>query len=321
MNNKINYKPSYGIRKRYNTDGVIEYYYPITNKVIEPTKVEKLVSIENQIESLKNTVNIFPLPMLPTINTIVNTLEFIFIQIDPNYVIEEDEEDIDDPDTVLTWPEEPTESIPDEDTFLYSDVVPNVIVKSLPLDKIKLINKTYCGTLLEITKDYLKTLKESTSQYYIDLMNISGETEKHNIHFATKKYNQGSSNLNNKDLQHMSDYVIKSQVIRDQKERMMRKLINEDESLCKITACEVARELSLRYEQEVFRNNNEVSDLFNNIILKESRLQYEKKLENNLYELYKYLNSSVILLDECLRLYIREARAKNILIKQGDLKI
>lgn len=323
--NRILYRPNLGIQKRYETDGNVEplkEYQPIP---VEEQKVEHLIDVANQILAIKEVSTQLPNEMQSVINTMINTLEFIFVQIDPEYIPGEKDENgnttDEDADISISKPTDEETKVPDEDKWLYSDVVPNIVIKTIPQDKIKLINKVYCGTLLEITKDYISTLKSTTTQYFMDIGMLMLDHKDTGLPFVEKRYTYKTTDIKNKNLHHVSDFIIKSQIIRNQKQRMMNKLINEHESINKITACELARELSIRYEKEQLKANNTYEDLFNNMSLKESRLQYEQKMDNNLYELYKYLNSSVILLDECLRLYIREAQAKSILIKEEGIKL
>lgn len=324
--NRILYRPKLGIQKNYNTDGQIQPIRDYQEVVIEEGKVEHLIDVANQILALKDISSQLPSELQPIVKTMINTLEFIFIQIDPDYIPGEIGEDgsttEEDADISITAPEDDAdEEMPEEDKWLYSDVVPNVVIKTIPQDKIKLINKVYCGTLLEITKDYISVFKNTTTQYFMDIAMLMKEHKKSGISFAEKRYTYKTTDIKNANLHHISDFIVKSQIIRNQKQRLMNKLISEEESLNKITACELARELSIRYEKEQLKENKTYKDLFNNMSLKESRLQYEQKMDNNLYELYKYLNSSVILLDECLRLYIREAQAKSILIKEEGIKL
>jgi len=343
---KIFYRPNLGLPKRYDTDGYVEPYRESISydEETNESKEETLEDIAEQILSLQNVIVRLPDEMQPAINIMLNTLQFIFIQIDPDYIPESNKnntdstDDIDtngtninstnkesiedDSDIVITEIDDEDDDDDEmENSILFSDVVPNVIIKTIPKDKIKLINKTYCVTLLEITKDYINELKKVTTQYFMDMGMLIMEHDKLNIDFLEKKYTYKTTDLKSKDLQHVSDFIIKSQIVRNQKQRLMDKLINEEESLNKIKACEVARELSIRYAKEEYRNNTVYHDLFSNISLKESRLSYEQKMDNNLYELYKYMNSSVILLDECLRLYMREAQAKSILIKEEGIKL
>lgn len=329
---KILYRPNLSLPKRYDTDGYVEPYRDSISYSEETnvTKEELLADIAEEILSLQNVAVQLPDEMQPAINTMLNTLQFIFIQIDPDYIPETNKDSTnkesaeEDSDIVIT---ETDDEDDDEGTnemaksLLFSDVVPKVTIKTIPKDKIKLINKTYCVTLLEITKDYINELKKVTTQYFMDMGMLIMEHDKLNIDFLEKKYTYKTTDLKSKDLQHVSDFIIKSQIVRNQKQRLMDKLINEEESLNKIKACEVSRELSIRYAKEEYRNNTVYHDLFSNMSLKESRLSYEQKMDNNLYELYKYMNSSVILLDECLRLYMREAQAKSILIKEEGIKL
>lgn len=325
--NKILYRPNLKLPKHYETDGIVTRDFVEQPYVEENKKVEQLVEVANQILSLIEVTKVLPEELKPTINTMLNTLEFIFVQIDPDYIPGETGTDgsdtEEDPDISITVPddEDKDKEIPEEDSLFYSSVVPSVVIRTIPKDKIKLINKLYCGTLLEITKDYINKLKKSTSDYFVEMGMLMKANDKKNITFLEKKYTYKTTDLKNKELYHVADFIVRSQIIRDQKQRLMNKIINEEESLNKIKACEVSRELALRYIKEQITENNTYHDLFRNMTLKETQLQYEQKIDNNLYELYKYLNSSVILLDECLRLYMREAQAKSILIKEEGIKL
>lgn len=324
--NKILYRPRLRLHKKYDTDGVVAPVVEYQEQVYEEDiKIEQLVEIANQILSLQEVCTQLPEAVKPTVNTIINTLQFIFVQIDPDYIPGEsgsNEGSVNDNANIVVTPveEDPTKNN-NGNNLLFSDAIPNVIIKTIPVDKAKVINQRYCGTLLEIVKDYIVKLKKTTSNYFVEMGMLMLEHDKAGIDFLEKKYTYKTTDLTNKNLQHVSDFVIKSQIVRDQKQRLMNKIINEEEVLNKVKACEVARELFLRYQKETFKPNSVYNDLFSNMTLKESQLQYEQKLDNNLFELYKYMNSSVILLDECLRLYMREAQAKSILIKEEGIKL
>lgn len=348
--NKILYRPNLSLPKRYDTDGLVEpYREPLSStQSSKPSKEEELEQIADDILSLQHTLEQLPSDIKPIVDTMFNTLQFMFVQIDKDYLPEKNNggssnnsglgsgsgtgtgsdentnytDSEDDADIVITTPEVDEDAENEmNNSLLFSDVVPTVQIKTMPKDKIKLINRKYCVTLLEITKDYINELKKVTTQYFMDVGMLMLEHDKKTIDFLEKRYSYKTTDLKNKDLHHVSDFLIKSQIVRNQKQRMMEKLINEEESLNKIKACEVARELNIRYSKEEYRNNTVYHDLFSNMSLKESRLSYEQKMDNNLYELYKYMNSSVILLDECLRLYMREAQAKSILIKEEGIKL
>lgn len=339
---KILYRPNLRLPKRYDTDGLVApYREPLSSSQNStPSKEEELEQIADEILSLQQVAMQLPDEMQHTVNTMLNTLQFIFVQIDSDYLPEKNNngsgnsngsgsnsdmnvtDSKDDADFEVSEVEEDEEAENEmANSLLFSNAIPKVKIKTIPKDKIKLINKRYCVTLLEITKDYINELKKVTTQYFMDMGMLMLEHDKKNLDFLQKKYTYKTTDLKNKNLHHVSDFLVKSQIVRNQKQRLMDKLINEEESLNKIKACEVARELSIRYAKEDYRANNVYHDLFSNMSLKESKVSYEQKMENNLYELYKYMNSSVILLDECLRLYMREAQAKSILIKEEGIKL
>ena len=68
----------------------------------------------------------------------------------------------------------------------------------------------------------------------------------------------------------------------------------------------------------IIANDNNFNEAISNKILGQSRIIYDKKYKQNFFNLYKYLNSSVILLNECFNMYLSEAQAKIILKEKGE---
>ena len=66
------------------------------------------------------------------------------------------------------------------------------------------------------------------------------------------------------------------------------------------------------------QDDNNFNEAISNKILGQSRIIYDKKYKQNFFNLYKYLNSSVILLNECFNMYLSEAQAKIILKEKGE---
>ena len=72
------------------------------------------------------------------------------------------------------------------------------------------------------------------------------------------------------------------------------------------------------YYEEDYIDDNNFNEAISNKILGQSRIIYDKKYKQNFFNLYKYLNSSVILLNECFNMYLSEAQAKIILKEKGE---
>lgn len=323
MAKSINYRPQLGLDKNYVTDGFINNTQrPYSDSQSDET-YNRYEDTYDAIENMKLIANKLPDAVKPNVNTAINTIEFIFTQIDPE-LIEDPTEDSNNttPDVGITTGQNDEDNEDDSEfDWLFTTKTDNVIIDIKDQNVLQLINKQYCNLLFEISNDYITSFKRATSQYYADLGVIMSEMKDTTLAFASSIYKLKTSNLSNTNLQHVSDYIIRSQIVRDQKQRMHNKLFSSQESLNRIKACEVARELYIRYMTETYRPNISLSDLSSNMRLEEARLQYESKMQGNLFELYKYLNSSVILLDECLRLYINEAQAKSILIKEEGIKL
>ena len=313
--NDIFYKPNLWLDKSYLTDGSISFQQEDSQPVNEITQtVTILEDVMDSLVSMRKTISQLPIDLQKNVNTLMSTVEFIFIQIDENYITDNTE----DGDMVIEYPEKEDTQL-DDDAYWGSDEFKSVVIKTLPSDRIKEINKIYCQTLLEITNHYVQKMRQATSKYFTELGPLIEEHE--DVRFINSKYTYSVDNVLNADLHHISDFIAKSQIIRKQKQKMHAKLLSERESLIKIKSCEVARELWIRYEKEKYVSNNDYSDIQSNMLLNESRLQYEAKMKNNLYELYRYLTSSVKILDECLEIYSRESKAKSILIKKEGIKI
>ena len=344
MSKKILYRPDLHLDKHYETDGNPFSEFQINTLPFKETNKEKedpLKEVAQSIVSLKTTITQLPEDVLPAIKNSLNLITFIFIQIDPDIIDddkndnddEEEDDDIDiptypnidlteDPDLVITKPDKiDTSNEDDEYDFLVNDNVPVADINKVINDEIKLVDKYYSGSYLEITKDFINQLNQAINQYYIDMAQVIKNSDETTFDSFKTPYSYKTTDLKDKNLQHISDYIIKSQIVRNQKTRMYNKLFNKAEALNKIKACEGCKELYQRYLKEEKRSNNDFIDVMSNMTLEQSKLIYEKKLYENLYELYKYLNSSVIILEECLNLYTKEARAKLLLINEEGIKI
>lgn len=320
----IFYRPNLGLDKNYLTDGSINFQTEedqLVNQTESTTTIFE--DVMDSLISMRKTISQLPSDLQKNVNTLMSTVEFIFVQIDKDYIVDKPanggnlQDSNEDGDMVIEYPE--ADDSLNDDVYWGSDEFKPVVIKTLPSDKIREINKVYCQTLLEITNHYIQKMNRATSKYFAELGTLIGDHE--DVRFINSKYTYSVDNISDADLHHISDFIAKSQIIRKQKQKMHAKLFSERESLIKIKSCEVARELWIRYEKEKYVNNNDYSDIQSNMLLNESRLQYEAKMKNNLYELYRYLTSSVKILDECLDIYSRESKAKSILIKKEGIKI
>lgn len=321
----IAYRPSLEITKRYDTDGKIKS--PIPALLLQPpTKAEQIQQIEETIDRLYETIVFLPEAIKRPAKVILNTLELIYVSIDQEYIFNPSEEDPDfeiEEDTDFDKVDEDgnvTDSEKDNDIQL-SKVQPSYIINIKEDDKIKVIQQKFYDALLQITEHYIDQYEASTTSYFIELGKLLNRMGTDDLSFVNNLYTINVNKIKNPDLKHVSDFIVRSQVARDQHYRMFNKVCNDRESLNLMKACEASKELLVRYEKEKYIENTDEKQRFKNLLLYESRASYEKRIEQNLYSLYKYLNSSVILLGECLNMYAKEAEAKLILMKEEGLTL
>lgn len=344
MRDYIFYQPNLKLDKSYYADGKkeIELLTAEVNTADNNLK-PNLENLSKKIIILKNLQPLLPEIFKPTIKTLYNTIEFIFIQIDSETLPKKDiydkipEEEIPDDnevnesDIIIKKPEKDTDTKTKDYDFLFSKDIPSVDIKVIEKDKSELMNKYYSGALLQLLDDYINKLNKAILNYYEDMFSVIEDTKnsvdetynpyKNDFSYIEKLYTYSTKDIENDNLKHLSDYIIKNQIVLDQKKRMMEKLFNDRQSLIKIKNCEIAKELYLRYLKEGNRENNSFPDVLSNMILKESQFHYEKKIDDSLYELYKYLNSSVIILNECFNIYTRTSNIKKILLEEENIKL
>lgn len=197
----------------------------------------------------------------------------------------------------------------DEDPF---------IIKVNNKDRLSAIKDTYDYDLACIITDYTNKLKATLNEYINNVLIALKNVDTTMYEKILNPYTLSTDKVN-KDLKHLSDLIIRSQIAREMNMRLHDKLFSIDKTISHIRACKIGVEQKLRYYEAEYQEESGFNDFLSNRFLENSRKMYDEKYKQNFFNLYKYLNSSVILLNECFKLLINEAQAKIILIeKEGN---
>lgn len=316
MSKDIFYNPRLEYEKNYYTEGKIEN--EIGDEQISPerdTNKENVIKslleeIENKFSFLPDEIKSAYLPpyygMKDEYNRIVE--EHNNIPPDPDPIPDPDPEDPD-PKPDIEYPEpdpkpkdEDYPPLFDRDEDLYIDVIDPLA------DPVKIIKETYYVNFIDIYEDYLNKVKIATSNFIMTTLKaISINTIKGQL------LNYSSKEIKNKNLLHLSDFLTKSDIILNQTMRLHKKLFQIDEIILHVRGIRIAKEQMIRYNSISEIDQKNFLDVDGNVILKESIRTAEKKYEEYLYALYKYLNSSVILLDESLKSVTKQNKAMIII--------
>ena len=308
------YKPNLTYSKNYYTEGNLydnssnfdDSSSSITNKPAD--KIDRLEELRNEILNKlpmmpEDIVDAF-LPPFYIINGIVQDLQNNKDNLPTLPDKEEsevivipgsDDDDSDDESNLGEVPDNPFD-IEKEDGFI------NIKIEEVPKD-IEL-EVEYISDLTDIIKDYLEKYNAVYDTYIngaLSFYSLSNHKDIKNI--ETKDLTK------NTNLSHISDFVTKSNISVKQKVRLANKMFDLDETIFHIRATKVANELRKRYYSNEKLEDKNILTKGANDLLKESRIISQKKYEENFYALYKYLNSSVIIFNECIGAVVKQKRA------------
>ena len=308
------YKPNLTYSKNYYTEGNLydnsnnfdDSSNSITNKPVN--KIDRLEELRNEILNKlpmmpEDVVDAF-LPPFYIINGIVQDLQNNKDNLPTLPDKEEsevvvipgsDDDDSDDESNLGEVPDNPFD-IEKEDGFI------NIKIEEVPKD-IEL-EVEYISDLTDIIKDYLEKYNAVYDTYIngaLSFYSLSNHKDIKNI--------ETTDLTKNTNLSHVSDFVTKSNISVKQKVRLANKMFDLDETIFHIRATKVANELRKRYYSNEKLEDKNILTKGANDLLKESRIISQKKYEENFYALYKYLNSSVIIFNECIGAVVKQKRA------------
>lgn len=316
MSKDLLYRPELGYDKSYYTEGL---FYDQNKDKDESSTVPTGDDVDKEsiIEGLMNDLE-SKIPYLP--DEIFNTYfpPYIGMKEEYNKIVEEnknkDDEDEDDDDGKKpTYPPiipEDEDDGDDGDGPSFFDRIDDVRLDSEEVieGKADIIKNNYYVDFLDIHEDYLNKMTIAIQNYIMTLIQAVSANN-----FDVDEPDYSTKKLKNKNLAHLSDFLIKSDITTGQTIRLHKKLFDIDETIVHIKSIRIAKEQAVRYNAIKKLEVNSALDKDSNILLQESKRVAEKKYEENFYSLYKYLNSSVILLDESLKTLTRQGKAKIII--------
>lgn len=166
--------------------------------------------------------------------------------------------------------------------------------------------------ILSIYNEYLINLNDGISTYYMNLImgNKIGD-----INDLYSNYDTNTADIS-MDYKHLSDNVIRSDYIYDQKSRLLRKLFTYNNSISHFNSAYASKQFCDRYEAEnPIRNEYSHKDKFVRDTWLATKASYYNKYCNSISNLYKYYNSCYDLISECLNMKAQSYIARNILNK------
>lgn len=332
MNNKddILYSPNLDYDKNYDTSGSYIDDDPLDDEFSTSDDSKELLNnILKNIENIKQASNLFPSEIKELINTPLNAIEYVIgdIEKDPEPVIETIR-------TVTIKENEPTNSneptigndhsdgqtVSKPTYLLVEDNTDPVRITVNRTDKVALIKQQYEYDLVSIIDDYINKLNIETNKYAITTLSLMSGLDYSAYSKIQSKYVANSDDVS-KDNKHLSDLIVRSQISKSMKARLYKKMFSIDKTITHLRMCKIGMQQRLRYYEESYQNGDSIDNCVSNKILENSRALYDARYKQNFINLYKYLNSSVILVNECMNMTVNEIQSKTILLKKEGTKL
>lgn len=186
-----------------------------------------------------------------------------------------------------------------------------------PRSLVDIAQGNYNEDRINLHEYYIQRLQTVLQHYFQQMITIMQDSGVSDLDALTQDFDGEKVKIPNSNLAHLRDHIIRSQIQRTQKARLMQKTHNVDNTLMHMRAWQASATARARYYSEQYLDSGAFLDSANNELLRKSRSSYDTAYSQSLYDLYKYLNSSVVGINDVLKLTLDEAKAKGKLLKEG----
>lgn len=201
---------------------------------------------------------------------------------------------------------------------LFPSAPPVNIKLEIPRTLVQLIQDDYNRDQIELGQYYTHQIRIIMQKYFQQMLTTMADCGLSDMNDLTDDFDGDYVNVpKGKNLEHLRDGVVRSQIIRNQKIRLFKKTHSVDNTLMHLRSWHAAEQQRERYYQEKYGDSGTYIDSHSNALLREARADYDSAYKSSLYDMYKYLNSSAVNLSDILNMTIKEAQAKGAMLKAG----
>ena len=142
----------------------------------------------------------------------------------------------------------------------------NVVLKvEQPRTLVQIIQDAYARDQIELEKYYIQKLQMIMQKYFQQMMMIMADSGVASIDDLTKDFDGDFVKIPaNKSLEHLRDFIVRSQVRRNQAARMFHKTHSTDKTLMHMRSWHAANEQRKRYYSENYKDSSTCTDSHSN---------------------------------------------------------
>lgn len=181
------------------------------------------------------------------------------------------------------------------------------------------IDKEFVYLISKLLKHYTDQLKDIVNNYmYNNIRNTMGMSEE-NIDFIINKLKLSSNDIMNHS-KHLLDESVKCESVTALKTEFFKNTFNYKKTTTHIRSFFVSHELRKRYTNINYSRGKSMQNAASDAVLKQLHAKYELQYRNTFENLFRYLETSLKVTEDILRVYIKSETTKSTIIKKGGIR-
>lgn len=189
------------------------------------------------------------------------------------------------------------------------------------VDPIELIEMEHIRNIVDLYNYYTKKLKELVNRFLLNcltsIISANNETGKSDSErFLLGNLTLGDTEVKD-NLRHLVDMGIRGEVNGRLKLNFYLNNFSLENTLYHLKNFKVSKDLRIRYEEEEMMADGTRDGSRSDRTLKGLRQSYDKKYETSYINLYKHVNSSIVILEDVFNTLLLAISSKEILFKKG----
>lgn len=224
--------------------------------------------------------------------------------------------------------EEPEEDIPESDN--YRDDYDFILEENLPVLRLKasvverdedIYLNEHNLHIAQIFNKYANRMNKIMANYLtrtISMLDIDGGES---LEYLLRDYNIPTKDIEDKNLKHLSDNIIKSQITNKQNILLFNRMYNKKSLQKHLRYCKMAALSKDRYFNSEFSDSGDLDGIVTNSYLSKERILSDIKYKNSFKSLHKFLNSQVEIFSKVLGHTTSQVVSKSILLDKQGIKL
>ena len=330
----IFYRPDVDIERDYSTTGTIERTTP---EPVEPEKItppQRLMEkADKVIDSLLRARGVLPLMPNDTVKEILERIidNLVFQTEDEKDKIEDliEEEEENEENRTDVYEDgsnsEPGYGYQDEpvvidENFVYGNPPPqNLTIKIIKTKTAgELASDQYLKDSLEIKEDFASELNSALQDYVYPLLTIMNEAGVDRAEYLNMPYDGRAVSGYSSNENHLNDLIVRNQTVMGEITRLFNKTHSANAMGAMLTAFDVVAQERIKYYTENYSLAvTSFLDMYKRDTLEKTRKEYDYKYLKTKTNVYKFLNSSVKVTEDLLKLALDSNTAKCYLLNKN----